>query len=294
MAPTAVAFPSAVTFVAALLSFTAIAQENHLSNVVCRQNYCVNPVFPALEQLPQLEARKWVKHSLANVSQWMEFCGGIVDYDPALPYGINSSQKMQSVVQDLSESKIVMDGDVPIHANPTEDTVVELDRMAAKSYFFHLSGMGIEAWDHSEPTQVSSHPLRPCARSVANLVCFTYFPKAYAQLPAGQEVRYVRPCANSCENYKSACNVECCGEDLKCVWDAVPERGGRASDAKTTLDAGGKEVLLQTGYVDAAGPSFQCTGVARRQVSVGAGWVVAMVVFLMPAFQQRAMHRAAA
>merc|ERR1719401_513146 len=109
-------------------------------------------------------------------------------------------------------------------------------------YFYHLSGLGIEAWDHTEPSEDSFHPLRPCARSVARMACFTLFPKASNFASNGGEVSYVRPCRSSCENYVKACNVECCDEGVTCVWGINPD----VNAEKRTLGVDGQTVLLET------------------------------------------------
>mmetsp|Transcript_23058 Transcript_23058/g.50589 ORF Transcript_23058/g.50589 Transcript_23058/m.50589 type:complete len:236 (+) Transcript_23058:148-855(+) len=219
----------------------AITRELYTTNAVCKQRYCVNPVFPALQELPNLELARWKKHSLSNVSQWMEFCGPFVNYDPAI------QQRAESEVQ----QDVAQTYDKHVHFG-VQDLVVKSDRDAAKMYFFHLSGMGIEAWDHTKPEEESSHPLRLCARSVARMTCQTYFPRALPNLLLLEETSYARPCRSSCESYVQACNVECCDEGVQCVWDE--------SAGKRTMGVDGKEVLLETGYVDAVSPSLQCTG----------------------------------
>lgn len=219
----------------------AITRELYTTNAVCKQRFCVNPVFPALHELPSLEVARWSKHRLANVSQWMEFCGSFVNYDPAIPQRAQS-EGQQDVLQTYDKSQ---------HYG-AQDQVIKQDRDAAKMYFFHLSGMGIEAWDHTKPEEESTHPLRLCARSVARLTCQTYFPRALPSVALLEETSYSRPCRSSCESYVKECNVECCDEGVQCVWDE--------SAGKRTRGTDGREVVLDTGYVDAASPSLQCTG----------------------------------
>mmetsp|Transcript_112041 Transcript_112041/g.349178 ORF Transcript_112041/g.349178 Transcript_112041/m.349178 type:complete len:254 (-) Transcript_112041:42-803(-) len=233
----------------------AITKELYTTNAVCSQRYCVNPVFPGLGDLPQLETRRWEKHSIGNVSSFLQFCAGVVDYDVALPK-TNGSSALQRYLLARSAMQVhgALDG-LPHLMSQTEETVRNTEKEALRTYFMHLSAMGIEAWDHTEPLQPSSHPLRPCARSVARLACFTYFPRAYTGLPDGTEMAYSRPCRNSCQAFLQACGVDCCDDSTACVWDKYA-----GSEARTTQDVHGKAVLLETGYVDAEGPSLQCTG----------------------------------
>mmetsp|Transcript_19590 Transcript_19590/g.51956 ORF Transcript_19590/g.51956 Transcript_19590/m.51956 type:complete len:249 (+) Transcript_19590:92-838(+) len=227
----------------------AIVRELYSTNAVCKQQYCVNPVFPSLAQLPEMERGRWQKRTLSNVSQFMEFCGGLIDYDVALPL-LNVTNATVQVVAPPGGGPAVLRAFDPVH-----EAAKQQDRLAAKQYFYHLAGMGIEAWDHTEPAQVSHHPLRPCARSVARLACYTHFPKALPSLRDGMEVSYLRPCRSSCESYVQECGVECCDESVRCAWSS--EDGG---EERRIQVAGGQEVLLRTGYVDAAGPSTTCTG----------------------------------
>merc|ERR1719491_1196740 len=116
-----------------------------------------------------------------------------------------------------------------------------MDRAAARRYFIHLAGMGIDGWEHESPASPSTLPLRGCARSVAKLVCYTFFPKANPKFPALARTDYIRPCKNSCENYLKECGVDCCDQSLQCVWGGAA--GGRA---RVSQSAGGQKVLVQT------------------------------------------------
>mmetsp|Transcript_53372 Transcript_53372/g.155559 ORF Transcript_53372/g.155559 Transcript_53372/m.155559 type:complete len:247 (-) Transcript_53372:106-846(-) len=227
----------------------AITKELYTTNAVCKQRYCVNPAFPGLADLQDLGGQTWTKHSLANVSGFLEFCAGVVNYDVALlqPNGTLSL---------LERHVAASGGNMARLMSQTELIVRDLDKRALKTYFIHLSAMGIEAWDHTEPMMASSHPLRPCARSVARLSCFTYFPTAYNGLSDGAEIAYIRPCRNACQSYIQTCNVDCCDDSTSCVWDKSAADG----ISRTTQDASGNMVMLDTGYMDADGPTFSCTG----------------------------------
>lgn len=200
-------------------------------------------------QLPALEQQQWVKQTLSNVSQYMDFCHPFVDYDTALPaQNLNNVTNLQIVT----------------YGSTLAAAVAAQDQQAQKLYFYHLAGMGIEPWDHQSPAAPSGQPLQHCARSVAKMVCFTLFPQAYASLLAGQTAMYMRPCKNSCENYLQACDVECCDESVKCTWDAVGVNGNNDNldTPRTTQGIDGQLVTLQTGYGTVNGPSFTCTGAA--------------------------------
>mmetsp|Transcript_3875 Transcript_3875/g.9874 ORF Transcript_3875/g.9874 Transcript_3875/m.9874 type:complete len:280 (-) Transcript_3875:61-900(-) len=232
----------------ALLAFVtvadAITKELYTTNAVCKQNYCVNPVFPGLLSLGQLETQRWYKRDLNSVASHMDFCGAIVNYDPAIP-APNASFNSPS----------------RFYSDEVLQSTVELDRQAAQLYFMHLQGMGIEAWDHVDPLQASSHPLRPCAREVARMACFTFFPKAFINMDAGQEVSYLRPCSSCCQQYVQTCRVECCDDSVNCVF-AKPPPPSTPPSAGKSASAGATVGLTQTisGYTLGTAPSLGCTG----------------------------------
>jgi len=252
---------------AAMLPVRSMVKELYTTNTVCKQNNCINPIFPGLQDLKQLESQKWAKHELVNVQDFLSFCGGTVTYDIALPL-LNKTEEMNRFMNRSGEvrqrggSKLLKEA-LPQLSNPLEDLVREMDAKASRAYFLHLAGMGLEPWEFMDPDQASSHPLQPCAQTVARLTCFTYFPMAFPNLKDGQEMRYVRPCKNSCENYVHACNVDCCDEGVSCVWDGFTGKGTE-SVAKTTRDSEGIAVLLETGYADIDGPCLLCTGGGKR------------------------------
>lgn len=239
----------------------ALAKDVYITNPMCAQSYCVNPVFPAMDTLPVLERMTWRKHQLSNVSRLMTFCGQFIDYDPALPMSTGSPEEAVATAKTLEERSAmglpVRNYDLNRPRDAVEDSVVEQDREAARRYFAHLAGMGIEAWEHKEPVHDSTNPRRPCARSVARLVCHTFFPKAPGMFPVGHTVDYLRPCRNTCEHFLQVCGVECCDNSVSCVWESGP---AATSHPRRTLVPGGREVLIESGYVDAEGPCEKCTG----------------------------------
>jgi len=249
---------------------SAVLTELYTTNAMCSQKYCINPVFPAVEQMPGMEATRWKKQRLADVSKFMNFCGQVLDYDPAVPMlrdGNETLAERQRRLQNRSALGLpVTDFETTAPLDSLKEAVALFDRQAATRYFVHLSGMGVEAWDHAEPMQASQHPLRLCAKSVARLVCLTYFPEAPARQAVGDDVQYLRPCKSSCENYLEACGVQCCDEGVMCVWgtaganatdDAASQRKARPV---RTMGPDGKPILLQSGYVDHDAPSAFCSG----------------------------------
>lgn len=189
-------------------------------NPVCVQNNCINPAFPGLNDLAQLETVVWQCTENTAVAPYLDFCSGVVNYQPALPS--------------------------PNASTPINNLVKAQDDAAATMFFYHLSGLGYDAWDFQSPSTTSN----PCIKSVWRMVCFTYFPKVQAGCQSGQQTPYYRPCKDTCHEYVSTCNVECCDEGLQCVFDnaALPPTSGA--------------VMAQSGYADYTGPSAQCTGSA--------------------------------
>jgi len=245
-----------------LLQMThGILRELYTTNAACRAQYCINPVFPALQDLPELQKQRWRKQNSSNLTQFMKFCGGAVNYNIALPLNaVNTSM---------------------------QELVSAQDHRAAQTYFYHLSAMGIEPWDHTTPFEDSSSSTRSCARAVARMACFTYLPAAVHDLPDGAEVRYHRPCETTCQSFLETCGVECCDESTTCAWsasvtaslpelqapgldssspstccppqdDASPQSANVPDRPRHTQDAGGRDVVLLQGY----GPASEglCTG----------------------------------
>merc|ERR1740121_344324 len=251
-------------------SAEALIEELYTTNSVCRERYCINPIFPAMDELPKLEAMRWEKREIVNISKFMGFCGKFVNYDPSVPM-VNTSEKALEAKKKELEKQLAMG--LPVRnfqvdsiRDPVEDTVADMDRLAARRYFFHLAGMGIEGWEHEDPAEPSTLPQRACAKSVAKMVCYTFFPKANAGFPSGARTDYIRPCATSCQSYLQECGVDCCDESLECIWG-----GDSGRRARVTENAGGKTLFIQTGYYNNTmwgkspnqeGPCEQCTGAA--------------------------------
>lgn len=256
-------------------SSDAFLREAYTTNKACSARRCVNPVFPALPYLPVLEKKTWTKQSASKVSKLLNFCDGIVDYDVALP---NKTASTASLLQSSnSSSKQVSKDAKKTKQLSLEEIVTKQEQEASTMYFYHLSAIGYEPWDYPKPMKATGEHA-PCIKSVAKMVCFTYFPAAVLGVEDGDEVRYHRPCANHCENYVNACGAECCDDSTTCTWKASASEENFAkldtliSDAATapsitdsddqprkTQTSTGEEVLLFTGYTEEK--EGRCTGV---------------------------------
>merc|ERR1719389_186536 len=93
------------------------------------------------------------------------------------------------------------------------ELVERQDNAASTMFYYHLAGLGMEAWDYQKPEESDD-----CVKSIWRMVCFTYFPRAQIGVPEGGFSDYIRPCKSSCQNYVRACGVECCDESVQCVF----------------------------------------------------------------------------
>jgi len=241
----------------AALSAQALVEEYYTTNAVCKQRHCINPVVPGLNKLSLFQTLRWKKHILSEAGQHLNFCRSYVDYDFALP------------VVDYSHVWNTS-------AHTLQDLVNDQEQEAARLYFFHISAMGLDAWDYPHPELDSSLPHNNCVRAVARMACFTYLPKANHGLSSGAEGSYIKPCKSSCENYVKECNVECCDDSVQCVF------ARQRTEAKIGGDAlnPSSELQVVTGYADFNGPSAQCTGSAHGQHTL-AGWAGAAIIALL-------------
>jgi hypothetical protein len=234
----------ALAALAACPTSRAITQDYYTTNAVCKQRYCIDPVFPGLDQLELLEDRSWKKYEHKLFGDYFKFCRNFIDYDFALPI-INRAHTWN------------------VTGNSTQDLISTQEALAAKLYFYHLSAMGLEAWDYQTPEKEVDLPHGPCAKQVARMACFTYLPMANPLVQAGMSTRYIRPCKSTCENYVKTCQVDCCDDSVQCVFDrkeqVVPDRVDLVFTAA---------LQIKSGYLDYDGPSAMCTGGARRIVAV--------------------------
>jgi hypothetical protein len=144
-----------------------------------------------LYDLTSLSALSWTCSTHPIVIGDLDFCARAVYYDPAIP---------------------------DIAGMTTTEVVRQQDDAAATQFFYHLSALGYEAWEHSDPATDYGNE---CVQSVWRMVCYTYFPKKQAGCPAGLSTRYQRPCSGCCTDYLTKCGVECCDESSsQCVFTA--------------------------------------------------------------------------
>jgi hypothetical protein len=168
-----------------------ISGDLFTTNMVCSPKHCINPLFPALEELGRLEKKKWVCQDRHKMLFQMNFCRDAVHWPASL------------IVPDDEEGETV------------SALVKKQEQMAITMYAYHLSGMGFEHWDHTRPWE----EVDPCILSIWRAVCWTYFPQQELNCKAGQETKYLRPCKDTCTNYIKACGVECCDESVQCVFE---------------------------------------------------------------------------
>jgi len=207
-----------------LTSALGIIREAYTTNAICGKKYCVNPIFPGMEDLHRLQQAKWIASSLQKTSPNMGFCRNAISYDPALPVPAGGSASVKALVQ-------------------------RQDNAASTMFYYHLTGLGLEAWDYQKPEYAND-----CIKSVWRMVCFTYFPRAEIGIQDGAWSAYIRPCKSSCENYIRACGVECCDESVQCVFEH-----------KKAVSA--NQIVTTEGYLNHDGPSSLCTGGARRSAT---------------------------
>jgi len=213
-------FPTlrSVTVFSAFFAARAITTELYTTNSLCRKNACVNPLIPGVQDLGLLETVTWQCASHKLVNGYMSFCKDAVIYDSALPSPNVTTESLNKLVSSQDQAALTM-------------------------FFYHLSGLGYEAWEHKDP----SNDPDPCIRSVWKMACYTYFPASEHVCQLGDNTPYKRPCMDTCMNYLSSCKVECCDESAKCVF--THQRSGTTNVS-----------MVETGYVDVMGPSSRCTG----------------------------------
>lgn len=216
-----------VTSTSANRASTAKTDQLFTTNAACARTNCVNPIFPGLEDLHRLEKAAWFATTLSSISSSMSFCRGAINYNPSLPAFNNFGAWTSASV-----------------ATATKDQ----DSAAMTMFFYHLAGLGYEAWDFPRPGESDDE----CVKATWRMVCFTYFPRAQVGLIENTPSPYLRPCHSSCQNYVRQCQVECCDESVQCVFSH-------------TKALSATEVVTTSGYIPHDGPSSLCTGGAQRR-----------------------------
>jgi len=216
------------------VSFTdasSIMQELFTTNAMCTKKNCVNPIFPGLEDLHTLSAAQWRCATLQQTAPSMGFCRGAINYDPAIPAPMNAA------------------------GESVENLVQRQDNAASTAFVYHLSGLGMEPWEYTQPDLTGDD----CIKSIWRTVCYTYFPRSMIGCQPGMASVYQRPCQSSCMNYVRACQVECCDESVQCVFTH-----------KKQVAPG--QLVTTSGYMPYDGPSSLCTGSAWRSARGSLLW----------------------
>lgn len=177
-------------------SHTVLAIEEYTTNAICRQNNCVNPIVPGLDDLSTLQSLNYVCESNSDVLQYMSFCKDVITWDVGI-VSTNSTVDLKTAVAAQDDAALTM-------------------------YFYHLSGLYMEPWKYESPSSSGSY----CVEGVWEMVCKTYFPKATSGCTSGQRTKYLRPCKSSCYNYLYACDVDCCDESVQCVFNSSSSSSG--------------------------------------------------------------------
>lgn len=160
------------------------------NNPVCSQHRCVNPIFPGMDGMKELESsEQLICKPLKEVHEMFEFCKDGVDHDVALP--------------------------APTGNQTVNDTLRDLEAKVVTQYFYHLTAIGFEPLDHRQPWNSDDD----CIKATWQLLCDTYFPRAEAGCKKGSASRYLRPCNNVCRSYVQACAVTCCDESVSCTFE---------------------------------------------------------------------------
>jgi len=182
-------------------------KTTYSNNVICLQSYCINPLYPALDAMADLEKDSYeCQEDFTTTRAYLDFCYAKVTYPFALPQAKDSKSS------------------VP-------DTVNVQEQKAATYYAYHLAGMGYEFHDFMEPWDADDE----CVKAVWELTCFTLFPKCNEM--QGRENFYLRPCKTSCHNYLEKCGVECCDESVQCVFNSEElQADGTSFKAKGYVD----------------------------------------------------------
>eukprot|EP00933_Yihiella_yeosuensis_P078009 TRINITY_DN8908_c0_g1_i1.p1 TRINITY_DN8908_c0_g1~~TRINITY_DN8908_c0_g1_i1.p1 ORF type:complete len:610 (+),score=97.49 TRINITY_DN8908_c0_g1_i1:121-1950(+) len=216
---------------------TVTGGKTYTTNAICRKNNCINPVFPGLQDLKTLEAADWTCQPAWQTSQYLKFCTDLVQYE----FSVLSIKGGNATLSEMVRAQ---------------------DQMAATAYFFHLSGMNLEAWDYQNPAE---HKDNSCIQAIWKMSCNTYLPRAPAYCDAGKKAKFQKPCKNVCRHYVKECSVQCCDESVMCV----PEEGRAYLPPYEKF----------TGYTNENGPSPICTGAASR--SAGVPWALLLGLFAL-------------
>lgn len=212
-------------------------------NPVCMENYCFDPVIPGLHFLGEnmIEKHKNMTWMCALTKETKDlhrlagFCSRVVaTYPFALPQA------------HVSEKEV--------------DVIKEQEHKAMDTFVAHVSSMGFDFWDLTEPWNVEDE----CIKAVWKMSCYMHFP----QCNVLDNAKYLPPCRSSCESYLKECKVECCDEGVHCSF----------KHARKMEDG---SVVYEHGYPDHPGPSPFCTEMmsdAFRSLSLVPAGLLALLV----------------
>ncbi|CAK9112653.1 unnamed protein product [Durusdinium trenchii] len=167
----------------------AEVRNGYTQDPVCVKRNCVNPLVPGLEEfghnvLEEYQGKPWrcLEHvkeegfvsSRGNLSLQAGFCQRVVS---SYPFAIPDLQgrDRDSIIKDQTQR-------------------------AVTSYVAHLRGLGRDFWDYEKPWEADT-----CTQLVWKMVCYTHFPRCNQE----SQESYLRPCANACQGYLDACEVNC-------------------------------------------------------------------------------------
>lgn len=168
-----------------------VLKKEYSTNAACRKNHCINPLLPGLSQLGRMEEVPYKCIRRENVSTELNFCKGVVRYDPMVP--ANEELELKRM----------------------DERVKALEDAALTTYVYHLNAMGKEFREHAKPWLEGDQ----CIRAVWRMACFTYFPRGKARCELEEtQAKYRRPCTTGCQEYLDKCQVECCDESATCVF----------------------------------------------------------------------------
>lgn len=208
-----------------LRSKVEVDREIYTTNIACIENNCVNPIIPGMYSFGKnvLEEHKnmtWIcanRQDTPTLYRLGGFCSRVI---AAYPFAIP-----QPAPYSKSESEVI----------------AEQAYKALQTYIVHVSGMGYDYWDFSEPWNFETME-DECMKQVWEMACYTFFPRCN-KIQAGE---YLPPCRSTCERYLEACQVECCDESVKCKF----------THAKKMADG---TTVYEHGYPNHNGPSPFCT-----------------------------------
>jgi len=217
--------------VGTLRGVTDAGEKSYTTNTACHPMYCMNPIFPGL--------MKFGKNVLTENKKLKWECAGIQNTKTLFKLGGFCSRVLAAYPFSMPQAT----------GNMTEaDAIATQTRKALETYVGHISGMGFDFWDYTDPWKHDDE----CIQSVWKMSCYTHFPRCN-EIHAGE---YLPPCRNICENYVDKCGVICCDEGVQCVF----------THARTAANG---TTVYDSGYPDHKGPSPLCTGGARERSLAG-------------------------